>query len=208
MMHRGGIQFLALFILLHQVRTFTLVYGNGIPSSCVKLEAKYKQSLGLDGTDTVEIPEDLQVPAGNKLRFCYFAEGVQEYKFNGTAWNNFNASAILLGRENQIMGQHFYLPEADNLGGQPTWETFSPWSMVTSKPLKKILVMKDATAWVLLQSTHESGSRKRFGRVTYTQRLFTSGSLSPNSSSSEGAVYGQYVESPYTAVYAYYTKHH
>ncbi|KAL3696307.1 hypothetical protein R1sor_010383 [Riccia sorocarpa] len=206
-MHRGRTQFLVLIILLHQALIQAQVYGQGIPSSCHKLEIKYKRSMGIDASDAIHIPESLQVPADHKLRLCYLGQGVQKYKFNGTEWINFNASAVLhLGGQNRIGGRHFYLAKPDNLGGQPTWETFSSWSTVTGKALEKTSVRNDAIAWVLLQSTHSSGSGKRFGQATYIQRLFTVGGLPPNTTSLTGAVTGQYFESPYTAVYAYYTK--
>ncbi|MCO5553283.1 hypothetical protein L7F22_006804 [Adiantum nelumboides] len=181
----------------------------------------------LEGLD---IPDEIAVPAGQELKEAYYAEGLQHYVFNGSAWVLFNATATLYAAEGDqsgggvggrrlleeavapapkssencaTVGQHFFLGQPDPAGGQPSWETSLPaYSLVTARTLHAVTVDPDSITWNLLQATSHSGSPDVLGAVTYVQRLATKGGLPP--STSLGAQSGDIHLTPYSSIYAFY----
>ncbi|MCO5574490.1 hypothetical protein L7F22_028275 [Adiantum nelumboides] len=160
------------------------------------------------------IPDEIAVPAGQELKVAYYAEGLQQYVFNGSAWVVFNATATLyadveggksgggVGCEKTAVGQHFYLGQPDPTGGRPSWKTSLPaYSLVTARSLQAVTVDPGSITWNLLQATSHSGSQDVLGAVTYVQRLATKGGLPPTSL---GAQLGDIHATPYSAIYAFY----
>ncbi|KAG0558110.1 hypothetical protein M758_10G004100 [Ceratodon purpureus] len=160
---------------------------------------------------TTPVPASIEVPQEHpcKLQQTVHAKGYQYYRFNGTAWLFFNASARLYNSEKQQVGHHFYLAEADAQGGQPTWESLPskksdavPYSRVTCKPVSKEIVDQDSIQWVLLQSTQCKGDKTYFGDVAFVQRINTKLGLAPTTT--KGAREGEVKKSPYSADYKFY----
>ena len=118
----------------------------------------------------VTVPAAIAVPAtGYELQVVVFAKGYQYYRFNGSSWVNYNASAVLYHKKPKkatklaAIGRHFYLTQPDALGGQPTWETLPedgvPFSLVTGKAVARVTVDPNSIAWVLLNATNSEGDR-------------------------------------------------
>jgi hypothetical protein len=134
----------------------------------------------------------LQVQAGNKLFFHVYAEGVQIYRWSGTAWV-------------------FVAPEADlsvNPGGEglvgthyagPTWESLSG-SKVVGVVEERCPVSADDIPWLRLAAASNDGHGV-FQDVTYIQRLNTSGGVAP---ATPGVIIGELARVPYTADYYFY----
>ncbi|MCO5574503.1 hypothetical protein L7F22_028288 [Adiantum nelumboides] len=181
-------------------------------------------ALPLDGLD---IPDEIAVPAGQELKEAYYAEGLQHYVFNGSAWVLFNATATLYAVEGaksgdgvggrrllekaaapmkkNAVGQHFFLGHPDPAGGQPSWETSLPaYSLVNALSLQAVTVDPGSITWNLFQATSHSGSQDVLGGVTYLQRLASKGGLPP--STSLGAQFGDIHVTPYSIIYAFYVK--
>ncbi|MCO5574488.1 hypothetical protein L7F22_028273 [Adiantum nelumboides] len=177
--------------------------------------------LLLEGLD---IPDEIAVPAGQQLKEAYYAEGLQHYVFNGSAWLVFNATAALYAVEEgksggsglsrrllekaaapmkkNAVGQHFFLGHPDPAGGQPSWETSLPaYSLVTALSLQAVTVDPGSMTWNLFQATSHSGTQDVLGAVTYLQRLASKGGLPPTSL---GAQFGDIHATPYSIIYAFY----
>jgi hypothetical protein len=153
------------------------------------------------------VPDEIKVPSGYKLHLVLSAEGDQYYRYNGTSWVNFNATAKLRDWESKkVVGRHYYLAQPDPLWGQPTWETLKckgvPASLVTGVAVARVTVDEDSIPWVLLKATNNSGSKKYLGDVEYILRFNTANGLAPSSTS--GAREGDVRTSSYTADYAFY----
>ncbi|KAI5068253.1 hypothetical protein GOP47_0016598 [Adiantum capillus-veneris] len=175
----------------------------------------------------VDIPAEIAVPSGHELKEAYYAEGLQHYVFNGSAWVVFNATATLYSVEGAAgnytkvggrrlvqaaqkkyrcaVGQHFFLGRPDPAGGQPSWETILPaYSLVTARSLQAVTVDPRSITWNLFQATSYSSSQDVLGAVTYLQRLASKGGLPPLASL--GAQFGDIHVTPYSIIYAFYVE--
>ena len=107
------------------------------------------------------------------------------------------------------MGRHFYLPELDSQGGQPTWESLLSktngrvsFSKVTCKTLLKDTVDEDSISWVLLETTQASRSEQFFEDVVFVQRVKIQMGLAPKSTTGDSIE--DVKKSPYTTDYLSY----
>ncbi|GLJ29517.1 hypothetical protein SUGI_0581850 [Cryptomeria japonica] len=103
----------------------------------------------------------------------------------------------------EVIGRHYFLGEPDYYGGQPTWETFMPYSRVTAKLESRVVVDPNSVPWLSLQATSHMGSIYMLASISYVQRVSTTGGKPPESI--DGAQIGDIYMSPYTAVYWFYT---
>lgn len=143
------------------------------------------------------IPEALAVPEGSKLAFVLSAEGVQIYDCKAAAdgsvaWVFRAPEADLLGRHDRLAGTHY---------AGPTWEALDGSTVVGAR-LAGATVDATAIPWLLLQAASHAG-QGRMSKVTYIQRLSTTGGLSP-SGGCDTAHVGAVAEVEYTADYAFY----
>lgn len=102
------------------------------------------------------------VPAGNPLLVGYFGEGFQHYRFNGSAWVLFNATAgLFVFPGGSLVGQHYFLTQPDAAGGRPTFELFAPASIVTGRAAQVVSAPspQEDIPLVLLETTSSSGSK-------------------------------------------------
>jgi hypothetical protein len=139
--------------------------------------------------------DDLHVPAGNKVAFHVYAEGVQLYSWNGTSWIFVAPEAGLFadaGYEG-LVGIHY---------AGPTWESLSG-SRVLGAVLERCTPDPDAIPWLLL-GTVFSEAPGIFHRVTFIQRVNTVGGNAP---ADPGNVSGEVVRVPYTTEYFFYRAH-
>ncbi|BBN18467.1 hypothetical protein MPTK1_8g02760 [Marchantia polymorpha subsp. ruderalis] len=93
-----------------------------------------------------------------------FAVGDQHYTANGTAWILMNATAELFNSRFEKVGIHFYEAQVDSKGGQPSWMTPCPRSLVTGKRVFTAQVQNNSITWALLEATNSHGSSGLFGR--------------------------------------------
>jgi hypothetical protein len=138
---------------------------------------------------------DLQVPAGNKVAFHAFGEGVQIYRWNGTSWIFVAPEAVLFadaGHHGEV-GTHF---------GGPTWKSNSG-SEVVGTVIHMETPDPDAIPWLLLGAASKEGPGI-FDRVTFIQRVNTVGGKAPTD---PGTFVGEVARVPYTADYFFYRAH-
>jgi Protein of unknown function (DUF3455) len=134
----------------------------------------------------------LQVQAGNEVAFHVYALGVQIYRWNGTSWGFVAPSARLFtdAEYHGEVGIHY---------AGPTWESHSGGKVIASR-LESCVPDPTAIAWLLLQTVSTDGPGI-FDRVTYIQRVNTTGGLPPTD---PGPFIGAEEEVPYTAEYYFY----
>lgn len=143
-------------------------------------------------TDLPAVCQNLQVQAGNKEFFRVYALGVQVYRWNGASWNFVEPVANLFADENYRgkVGFHY---------AGPTWESNSG-SKVIARRLDGCVPDSTAIPWLLLETVSTDGPGI-FRRVTYIQRLNTTGGLAPTN---PGSFINEEKRVPYTAEYYFY----
>ena len=153
----------------------------------------------LDNPNGPELPADcgsIAVGEGFKLIFHVYAKGVQIYRWTGTAWVLDAPRASLFAEDN-------YFGEVGNHYVGPTWESKSG-SKIVGRRVTGTGCTPDssAIAWLLLEKVSTSGSGI-FSKVTFIQRVNTTGGLPPTTA---GSSVGEIKEVPYTAEYYFYRK--
>jgi hypothetical protein len=134
----------------------------------------------------------LAAPAGSELAFRTFAEGVQIYRWNGSAWG-FVAPVATLSADaagQGIVGTHY---------AGPTWETFGG-SRITGAVLDRCTYDPSAIQWLQLTvaTNNEQGVLRG---VTHILRVQTVAGTAP---AEPGTVVGEEARVPYRAVYLFY----
>jgi hypothetical protein len=146
----------------------------------------------LEAITAMDACDDLAPPAGHKVVFAAYAEGVQIYRWDGSKWNFAGPQAVLYNDEGEVVAIHY---------GGPTWESESG-SWVKGVVSKRCTPDPDAIDWLLLDATASEGPGI-FHRVSHIQRLYTEGGLSPIE---PGTVVGEEARVPYAAEYVFYRK--
>jgi hypothetical protein len=157
-------------------------------------------SEALSAKSLPPIPSALVVPDGNRLAFKLDAVGVQMYGCQLTtsgsyAWVLSGPDANLYGRGGRLAGAHYASPTG------PTWESLDGSAVIGSR-LAAATVDTNAIPWLLLQAISHSGDG-RMSKVTYIQRLSTTGGKAPASGCDADHV-GSVANVDYTATYAFY----
>jgi len=136
--------------------------------------------------------EKLQVPAGSKLAFRAYAEGVQIYRWDGTGWIFVAPSAELFADATGkgTVGIHY---------SGPTWQSVSG-SKVVGAVLERCTPDPNAIPWLLLGAVVAEGPGI-FHRVASIQRVNTVGGTAPVE---HGSFTGEETRVPYTAEYLFY----
>jgi hypothetical protein len=135
----------------------------------------------------------LKVDAGNKVHFWAYAEGVQVYRWSGTAWDFVAPEAVLFDADGDVVGIHYV---------GPTWESASG-SYVVGAVLERATPDPDAIPWLKLKAAASDGPGI-FDGTTFIQRLYTVGGKAP---AGPGDFEGEVVRVPYTAEYYFYRAH-
>jgi len=152
-----------------------------------------------EGNEGPELPADcgsIQVEAGNKVSFHVYARGVQIYRWNAitSKWDFIAPRATLYAEQNFFgeVGTHY---------AGPKWESKSG-SIVEGRRVQGTGCSPDPTAipWLLLSKFDATGPGI-FAKVTFIQRVNTTGGLPP---ADNGLSDGEVKEVPYTAEYYFY----
>jgi len=143
------------------------------------------------GVDLDKCPK-LAAPSGSTLAWHVFANGVQIYRWSGTAWTLVGPSAVLSADAggNSVVGTHYV---------GPTWESNSG-SKVVGAVIERCTPNPNAIAWLLLGAV-SGGGPGVLHDVTHIQRVNTVGGVSP---SAPGQVIGEEVRISYSAEYLFY----
>lgn len=157
------------------------------------------QANTLDNSNGPVLPEQcssIRVEEGHTLAFHVYARGVQVYQWNLVTqkWDPFAPVANLFAEEN------FYGEVGSHYVG-PTWES-KGGSKVEARRVQGTGCQPDPTAvaWLLLSKYRTEGNGI-FSKVTFIQRVNTTGGLPPTE---PGLVDGEKKEVPYTAEYYFY----
>lgn len=146
------------------------------------------------------VPSNLEVPAGNRLSYHAFANGVQIYRCtqgpnNTYVWQFVAPEANLYSDApfTDMVGTHY---------AGPRWESNS--GSIVRGAVDSIAPSPDpnAIAWLLLRGVTSSGPGI-FEGVTYIQRVNTTGGKAPSTGCDSTCV-GTEIRIPYTAEYYFY----
>jgi hypothetical protein len=140
------------------------------------------------------VPPAVQVPPGQKLIADLLGRGVQVYQCTGGAWVFVEPAANLVGWTTQPAN----VATAVHFRG-PSWESTDDGSLVEARVVASSPV-SGSIPQLLLQATKTRGDGV-FGRVSYLQRLATSGGAAPAGACSDGATVGV----RYQAEYRFFT---
>lgn len=159
-----------------------------------------QSAQAFDNSNGPELPaqcDSIRVEAGNKLAFHAYAKGVQIYK-----WNVITQKWDLFGPQAGLFAEESYFGEIGSHYVGPIWESKSG-SKVEARRVAGTGCTPDPTAvtWLLLQKFRTEGNGI-FSKVTFIQRVNTTGGLPP---STPGAYDGEMKESAYTAEYYFYS---
>jgi predicted peroxiredoxin len=153
------------------------------------------------GTSPLNIPDNLQVPAGNSVAYQVHAQGVQIYRCQEStetkgmfAWSLVAPEADLLNDANERVGFHY---------AGPTWES-KDGSWVAGKVMEKADSPDGAIPWLLLQGVSAQG-KGTFGNISFVQRLDTVGGMAPAADSCTTEHDQQVMRVPYSALYVFYS---
>ncbi|HEX6361054.1 DUF3455 domain-containing protein [Actinophytocola sp.] len=135
-----------------------------------------------------QVPDVIKVPAGNKKIAVMPANGVQTYQCTGGAWVFLQPDAIL---------RYHGRPEVLHSKG-PVWTSVRDGSSVTAAAQANSPV-PNTIPQLLLKATGNRGPGL-FARVTFIQRLNTTGGVAPTGACTEGAT----ASVPYTADYTFW----
>ncbi len=146
-----------------------------------------------------EVPENLKVPAGERVFLHAHAKGVQIYSCAaGTdgkySWTLKAPKAELFDEQGKLIGEHF---------AGPTWK-LKDGSEVTGKAIAKHDAPKaGAIPWLLVTVTGHKGSGA-LESVTTIQRVNTEGGVVDPAKSCDASKNGTESESSYSADYYFY----
>jgi len=147
------------------------------------------------------VPPPLQVPAGQKVLLHAYAKGVQIYTCAMDSTNQgipiwkFKApEATLFDDFGNVIGSHY---------AGPTWELDCDGSTVGGEVrARSDSPNQAAIPWLLVQAKSTEGPGL-FSRVTYIQRVNTTGGTAPATAPDQAQV-GQEIRVHYTAEYYFY----
>lgn len=176
---------------------FALVFVGALAAACGKDEPT--EPVGLLAPSVAEFRAadlgscgNLAAPAGSQLAFHTFADGVQIYRWNGTAWAFVAPEATLAANAGGqgVVGIHY---------AGPTWET-AGGSRITATVADRCTVDANAIPWLLLTvaTNNEMGVLRG---VTHIQRVNTVAGTAP---AQPGTTVGEERRVPYTADYHFY----
>src|SRR5215472_9108936 len=146
------------------------------------------------------VPENLRVPATQKLALEADASGVQIYECKPAAddparfeWTLRAPDAELFDLSGKRIGKHY---------GGPTWESYDGSKVVGEVKARSDSPNPKAIPWLLMNAKSASGDGV-LGRTVSIQRAQTAGGKAPQQGC--GAEYaGNQVRVPYTARYYFY----
>jgi hypothetical protein len=178
-----------------------LVVAHNTPSSAspVAASARGVEPPGASTADLTRygahsVPPAVQVPAGQMLIGDFLGTGVQVYRCTAGTWVFVEPAANLAGWTTRPPD----FATAVHFRG-PSWESADDGSLVEAKVIASSPV-PGSIPQLLLQSTSNRGDGV-FGRVSYLQRLATSGGAAPTGACTDDRIAGV----RYRAEYRFFT---
>ena len=146
------------------------------------------------GPKPPEVPEAIQVPAGQQVVLDVVGKGVQIYDCNPTtlAWTFREPAAVLYGRSRHPVGIHFR---------GPTFESFDGSSVTGTLVASVAAPESGAIPWLLLKAASNQGDGG-LADVGYVQRIETRGGVAPAGACDPAE--NSTVAVPYRAHYIFY----
>lgn len=195
------------FVLRYSARIAILgclgiVACSGAPDDNESADTLSSETSALSAKCAPSVPSPtLAVPDGNKLAFSYDAVGVQIYACQATTtttygWVFKGPEATLYNNGGNVAGTHYASPTG------PTWEANDGTSVVGAK-VSAFTVDPTSIPWLLLTAISHSGEDGRMSKVSYIQRLDTTGGLAPTTGCDATSV-GETARVDYTATYYFY----
>jgi len=186
-----------------------------IITGCQKTQTSLRNS-SLNEANTVRapvqcagnIPAILNVPKGNKLASQLYATGVQIYQVQPSTADPATFKWVLVGPLATLYVNEDYTNPVGNHYAGPTWEFkkgFNKGEKIVAKKTQEASVDATAVPWLLLTAVDSLSSANN--KVTFVQRVCTTGGLAPTSGADEAHL-GLYDSIPYTATYLFYTAKH
>lgn len=165
------------------------------------------------------VPDNIQVPAGNKLVLVGHAVGTQNYiclsSDDGVKFVLFTPQATLFANQQQVT-THYFSPNPVEGGTiRATWQhskdTSTVWGQVMDghSSTDPAFVAPGAIPWLLITTVGTQAGRAGGGALTETtfiQRLNTVGGVAPATGCTSPAEVGNRAFVPYTTDYFFYKK--
>lgn len=143
------------------------------------------------------IPQSLRVPTGHHIALTLSGKGTQVYRCalaqGQPSWMLTAPAAVLLSGRGQVAGSHY---------AGPTWEALDG-STVVGAAIASEAIDPTAVPWLLIEAVEHSSNGGSMAKVTYIQRLDTTGGLPP-AQGCDRAHLDAIHESPYSATYRFY----
>lgn len=173
------------------------------------------------------VPDNIQVPAGNKLFLVGHAVGTQNYvcvpSGTGVRFVLFTPEATLFDGQEELLITHYFGPNPEEVNTDPkvtsdhairaAWQDSKDSSTVWAKvnpghsSTDPEFVEAGAIPWLLLTSVgHQDGPTggDRLSGTTFIQRLNTHGGAAPSTGCTSLADLGNTAFVPYTTDYYFY----
>ncbi len=163
------------------------------------------------------VPDDIKVPAGNKVFLVGHAVGTQNYvclpSGKDFKFTLFTPQATLFSDDGRQLMTHYFSANPFEGGTiRATWQdsrdTSTVWAQATHSSSDPNFVAPGAIAWVLLQrvgSQDGPDGGDTLTGTTFVQRLSTSGGVAPSTGCKTSNDVGHQAFVPYTADYFFYT---
>jgi hypothetical protein len=162
-------------------KAFRVVTALGLMLAAGLVTASSAQSAPITAESrATPVPDALVPPAGNGEVARFAASGVQIYQCVGGVWTFVEPAASLVGYESATHRPN----RAIHFRG-PSWESVTDGSLVEAKSIASSPVA-GSIPQLLLQAGTTRGDGI-FGKVTYVQRLNTTGGAAPTSTCTDGA---------------------
>ena len=162
------------------------------------------------------VPDNIQVPDGNRAFLEGHAVGTQNYiclpSGSGVAWILFGPQATLFNDEDKQIITHFLSPNPDEAGTlRVTWQhsrdTSAVWAMAIESSSEPAFVAPGAIPWLLLKVVGAQDGPTdgdKLSETTFIHRLHTSGGIAPATGCDMSADIGKREFVPYEADYFFY----
>jgi hypothetical protein len=174
------------------------------------------QELSANDLGPPEVPDNLEVPGGNKPFLLGHASGTQNYvclsSGAGFVWTFFGPQATLFNNRDRQITTHFLSANPDEAGAaRATWQhsrdTSAVWAAAIAMSSDPAFVQPGAIPWLLLQVVGANDGPtggQRLSKTTYIQRVNTSGGLAPTTGCSQLSDVGTRALVPYASDYVFY----
>ena len=162
-----------------------------------------------------DVPEGLEVPAGNRAFLIGRAIGTQDYvclpsstAASGFTYTLFTPEATLLDDDDEQLIKHYFAPNPDEGSVvRAAWQDSRDTSIVFAKLFRNPVQVPGAIPWLVLERAgKEEGPTggDRLTKTTFIQRVNTTGGVAPSSGCASSADVGRQAFVPYTADYVFY----